>query len=85
MDYVEILDGKSSSSNSKGRLCGYLTPGDIRSSGRYMWVRFRADLSTDFYYEGFHATFTAEVKPRQEPKPSTCKLKELIIIYNFSI
>jgi len=61
--YVEILDGKSSYSNSKGRFCGYTTPKDVRSSGRYMWVRFRADLSTNLFYEGFKATFTAEDKP----------------------
>ena len=77
VDYVEILDGKSSYSNSKGRFCGYRKPEDIRSSGRYMWVRFRADLSTDLYYRGFNATFTAE------DKPSPCKLKKSIIIYNF--
>ena len=78
-DYVEILDGKSSDSKSKGKFCGYTTPENIHSSGRYMWVRFRAGLSANIYYEGFRATFTAEVKP------STCKLMELIINYDFSV
>ena len=80
VDYVEILDGNSSNSNSKGRFCGNTKPEDIRSSGRYMFVRFRLDLSTDLYYRGFNATFTADHKPRT---PSTCKLMKLIIIYAF--
>ena len=75
-DYVEILDGKSSYSNSKGRFCGNTKPEDIRSSGRCMFVRFRLDLSTDLYYRGFNATFTAE------DKLSTCKLKKFIV-YDF--
>ena len=64
-DYVEILDGNSSHSDSKRKLCGYGTPEDIRSTGRYMWVRFRADLygPPPSDYAGFKATFTAEDKP----------------------
>ncbi|XP_078370349.1 procollagen C-endopeptidase enhancer 2-like [Oculina patagonica] len=61
-DYVEVLDGKHSTSKSEGKFCGYAIPDDIRSSNRYMWVRFRAD-SADPYYEGFEATYTAEDKP----------------------
>ena len=49
--------------NSKGKFCGYTKPEDIRSSGRYMWVRFRADHLTYSIYKGFKATFTAEDKP----------------------
>ena len=78
-DYVEILDGKSTDSKSKGKFCGKTKPEDIRSSGRFMFVRFRADFSSDSYYRGFNATFTAD------DKPSTCKSKTLIIIYQFSI
>ena len=77
VDYVEILDGKTNYSDSKGKFCGYTKPEDIRSSGRYMFVRFRLDLSTDLSYRGFNATFTAE------DKPNTCKCKKLIIIYDF--
>ena len=78
-DYVEILDGKSTDSKSKGKFCGYTKPEDIRSSGRFMLVRFRADFSSDPYYSigGFNATFTAE------DKPSTCKSKTLTIISGF--
>ncbi|KAJ7371401.1 hypothetical protein OS493_025863 [Desmophyllum pertusum] len=61
-DYVDVLDGNSSFSQSRGRFCGYTElPKDIRSSGRYMRVRFISDwLYT--YYEGFKATFVAEDK-----------------------
>ena len=77
-DYVEILDGKSSYSKSKGKFCGYTKPEDIRSSGRFMLVRFRADFYNDSYHDrGFNATFTAE------DKPSTCKSKTLTIISGF--
>ena len=62
-DYVQILDGKSSNSNSKGRFCGNIKPEDIRSSGRYMWVRFRADHLTNPIYKGFSATFSTKDKP----------------------
>ena len=59
-DYVEVFDGSDSSSTiSKGRFCGPLTPENITSSGRYMWVRFRADM-TNSYFDGFKATFSAE-------------------------
>ena len=77
-DYVEVLDGKSRYSGTKGKFCGYTKPEDIRSSGRYMWVLFRADHSTNAVYEGFKATFTAEDQP-------SSKLKKLIIVYDFSI
>ncbi|KAJ7371400.1 hypothetical protein OS493_025862 [Desmophyllum pertusum] len=43
IDYLEILDGKNSNSESKGKFCGFTIPEDgIRSSGRYMRVRFRS-------------------------------------------
>lgn len=58
-DYVEVLDGNSSSSASKGRFCGNRSPEKIRSSGRYMWVRFRSD-NVWSWHTGFMATFTAE-------------------------
>ncbi|KAJ7371387.1 hypothetical protein OS493_025849 [Desmophyllum pertusum] len=71
-DYVEILDGKQSTSKSKGRFCATRLEKPVISSGRYMWVRFRADnirqknhwdqLPKD--YMGFKATFTALDKPK---------------------
>ena len=62
-DYVEVLDGKYNSSLSKGRFCDF-NPGDIRSSGRYMRVRFKSDSdSTYFSHRGFKASFIAEDGP----------------------
>ena len=60
-DYVEVLDGKYNSSLSKGRFCDY-NSGDIRSSGRYMRVRFKSDSESSYYYHGFKASFVAEDK-----------------------
>ncbi len=75
-DYVEVLDGSHSNSESKGRFCGDSYPDDIHSSGPNMWVRFRADTMSDSY-SGFSATFTAEDKPStgkyRVNKPSTGK------------
>ena len=73
-DYVEVLDGKHNNSKSKGRFCGYKTPDDIRSSDRYMWVRFRADPYYP-HYEGFKATYIAEAKP------SKCKVIHCVYFY----
>ena len=60
-DYVEVLDGSNSYSESKGRYCGLTIPKDIRSSGRYMRVRFISDWLYS-HYEGFKAKFVAEDK-----------------------
>lgn len=56
-DYVEVLDGMYSDSESLGKYCGPSNPDDIRSSDRYMWVRFRSD--DEYVYHGFKATFQA--------------------------
>ena len=70
-DYVEILDGNSSNSKSKRQFCGDRKPDDIRSSGRYMWVRFRADkYGPRKHYGGLKATFTAENKPNSVQTPT---------------
>ena len=60
-DFVEVLDGKRSNGESKGKFCGDRKPEDIRSTGRYMWVRFRTDPH-DSNYEGFKASYAAEDK-----------------------
>ena len=70
-DYVDILDGQDSDSKIRGRFCGYTSPGTIRSSGRYMRVRFKSD-SGGPVYKGFKATFSA-VK-------NSSKLESLIMI-----
>ena len=66
-DYVEVLDGRTTFSESKGRFCGSSIPEDILSTSRFMRVQFRSD-SEYSYYLGFKATFTAE------DKPSKCKM-----------
>lgn len=64
-DYLEVIDGNNSNSKSIGRFCGsglymYAHPESIRSSGRYMLVRFRSDWLSGGYDDGFKVTFTAE-------------------------
>ncbi|KAL9973596.1 hypothetical protein ACROYT_G020071 [Oculina patagonica] len=80
-DYVEILDGKYNYSESKGKFCDGSTPGDIRSSGRYMRVLFRSDSDTSFAFSqtgavmthnGFKASFIAEYNP-DAPVPAHFK------------
>lgn len=76
-DYVEILDGESYYSRTIGKFCGSTIPKVIRSSGRYMQVRFRADRDNS-HYGGFTASFTAEgkaskVTPLPSDKPSTAQ------------
>ena len=69
-DYVEVKDGNSGYSRSKGRFCGSEIPEDVLSTGRYMHVRFRSD-SKYSYYLGFKATFTAE------DKSSKCRMQNV--------
>ena len=61
-EYLEILDGSNSNSESIGKFCGLTAPGDIRSGGRYMRVVFKSDSEYP-HFQGFKATFTAEDKP----------------------
>ena len=61
LDFVEVLDGKDSYSESKGRFCGSEPPEVIWSSGRYMTVHYRT--AGIRLYDGFEASFTAEDKP----------------------
>jgi len=76
-DYVEVRDGSTRYSRSKGRFCGLTVPEDVLSTGRYMRVRFRSD-SEYSYYSGFKATFTAEDKPSSSP--STAVVLVIILI-----
>ncbi|XP_078370562.1 dorsal-ventral patterning tolloid-like protein 1 isoform X1 [Oculina patagonica] len=78
-DYVEVFDGKHSYSKSKGKFCGYTIPDNVKSSERYMWVRFRAD-SSESYYEGFKATYTAEDKPSTSSSAVIIGMIVLIVI-----
>ncbi|XP_067046523.1 tolloid-like protein 1 isoform X2 [Acropora muricata] len=59
-DYLEVRDGSSSTSASKGTYCGSNAP-SITSSGRYLWIRFRSDFSLS--YKGFDARYTIVTAP----------------------
>ena len=51
---LEIRDGSSQSSNLLGEFCGDYGTGVVRSSGRYMWLRF---IGADLY--NFDVFYTA--------------------------
>uniref|UniRef100_A0AAV2JZB2 Cadherin-12 n=1 Tax=Knipowitschia caucasica TaxID=637954 RepID=A0AAV2JZB2_KNICA len=42
-DNIEVRDGPFSFSPMLGRYCGQQSPPDIRSSGRYLWIKFVTD------------------------------------------
>ncbi|KAL9973602.1 hypothetical protein ACROYT_G020078 [Oculina patagonica] len=76
-DYVEVFDGRNSNSKSKGRFCGDIIPGDIHSSNRYMWVRFRSDTKFDF--NGFKATYTAEAQDKLSSTSSSALIVGIVV------
>ena len=51
---LEIRDGSSQSTNLLGEFCGDYGTGVVRSSGRYMWLKF---IRTDLY--NFDVFYTA--------------------------
>ena len=52
--YLEIRDGSNQSTNLLGEFCGDYGTGVVRSSGRYMWLKF---MRTDLY--NFAVFYTA--------------------------
>jgi hypothetical protein len=42
-DNIEVRDGPFGFSPVMGRYCGQHSPPDIRSSGRYLWIKFVTD------------------------------------------
>jgi len=42
-DNIEVRDGPFGFSPVLGRYCGQQSPSDIRSSGRYLWIKFVTD------------------------------------------
>lgn len=42
-DNIEVRDGPFAFSPILGRYCGQNSPPDIRSSGRYLWIKFVTD------------------------------------------
>lgn len=57
-DYVEIRDGRNSSSPLLGKYCenGKLSP--IFSTGRHLWIKFYSDVGARF--QGFRAVYKAK-------------------------
>jgi len=56
---VQVYDGDYKSGDSLGIYCDDAVPEPLKSSGRYMWVRFISELGYDSQYRGFKATFNA--------------------------
>lgn len=56
-DRVEIYDGKDFNSPLLARLCGRMSPPEITSTGRFLRVKFRSDMSVAF--AGFTAYYKA--------------------------
>ena len=80
-DYLEVIDGNNSNGKSIGRFCGfdfYAHPESIRSSGRYVLVRFRSDRLSAGFEDGFKLTFTAE----DESSKLELSNKMFFLIYN---
>ena len=58
-DFLEIRDGNSSSDRLLAKFCGSKLPGDLYSSGRHLWVRFKSD--GEHVESGFAAMFKSSV------------------------
>ncbi len=58
-DYVQVHDGRSEESDTIKSWCGSTIPAPVKSSGRYMRVRFQADHEFNKPHRGFKATFKA--------------------------
>lgn len=54
-DNIEVRDGPFGFSPMLGRYCGQHSPPDIRSSGRYLWIKFVTDGELEAV--GFSASY----------------------------
>ncbi|XP_020610783.1 bone morphogenetic protein 1 homolog [Orbicella faveolata] len=59
MDHVEISEGNWFGNKPRGSYCGKKRPFDVYSSGRLMWVNFRASRDGVQANKGFKAHFEA--------------------------
>ncbi|XP_029110825.1 neuropilin and tolloid-like protein 1 [Scleropages formosus] len=70
-DHIEVRDGPFGFSPIIGRYCGQQSPPYIRSSGRYLWIKFVADGELEA--TGFSATYNftpdPDFKDLGVPKP----------------
>ncbi|XP_056155813.1 neuropilin and tolloid-like protein 1 [Lampris incognitus] len=60
-DNIEVRDGPFGFSPMLGRYCGQHSPPDIRSSGRYLWIKFVSDGELEAV--GFSATYNFTAAP----------------------
>ncbi|XP_048832446.1 neuropilin and tolloid-like protein 1 isoform X4 [Brienomyrus brachyistius] len=60
-DHIEVRDGPFGFSPIIGRYCGQQSPPYIRSSGRYLWIKFVADGELEA--TGFSATYNFTPDP----------------------
>ena len=65
---LEVYDGNSKSGDSLGIYCDLVVPKAMKSSSRYMRVRFTSKGDYFSLYSGFKATFNAV------DKQSKCKM-----------
>jgi len=61
-DNIEVRDGPFSFSLIMGRYCGQHSPPDIRSSGRYLWIKFVTDGELEAVGFSARYNFTAGKK-----------------------
>lgn len=73
-DFLEIRDGYRSNDRLLATLCGNELVGDLFSSGRHLWVRFRSDENVTS--SGFYAIFSSSPIVK-----GTILLKCLLLIF----
>lgn len=79
-DNIEVRDGPFGFSPMLGRYCGQHSPPDIRSSGRYLWIKFVTDGELEAV--GFSASynFTAGTSVTFLPCTWTRLLREPLVV-----
>ncbi|XP_066504904.1 neuropilin and tolloid-like protein 1 isoform X3 [Hoplias malabaricus] len=70
-DHIEVRDGPFGFSPIIGRYCGQQSPQYIRSSGRYLWIKFVADgeLEAMGFSANYNFTADPDFKDMGVPKP----------------
>jgi len=63
-DFVNVYDGRDANADQIAHLTGSEIPGDVTSSGRYMFVQFVSDAQGTG--TGFSASYSAESVPSSE-------------------
>ncbi|KAJ8401479.1 hypothetical protein AAFF_G00383980 [Aldrovandia affinis] len=70
-DHIEVRDGPFGFSPIIGRYCGQESPSYVRSSGRYLWIKFVADgeLEAIGFSARYNFTPDPDFKEVENPKP----------------